>query len=128
MNSYDLDDLGRRDPAAIDRLARLLGPLLDLWFRPVVRGLDRIPDGAALYVGNHNAAFLTPDTFIFGLALFRKLGIEHVPYGLGHEIAIAMPPFRQILLPLGAVRASHDNALRLFAAGRKVLVQATLFV
>ena len=122
MNSYDLDDLERRDPAVIARLTALLEPVLWRWFRPVVRGLDRIPSGAALYVGNHNGAFLTPDTFIFGVALFRELGLDYVPYGLGHEIAIAMPPFRQILLPLGAVRASHDNALRLFADGRKVLV------
>jgi len=45
-----------------------------------------------------------------------------VPYGLGHELILSLPPFNQVLVPLGAVRASHDNAIRLFAAGRKVLV------
>jgi 1-acyl-sn-glycerol-3-phosphate acyltransferase len=37
-------------------------------------------------------------------------------------VTIKLPLLHQLLVPLGAVRASHKNAHRLFATGRKVLV------
>lgn len=122
MNHFDIDDLDQRDPAFVQRFADLLRPLAWRYFKPDVRGLERIPAGAGLYVGNHNACLLSPDTFVWGLEVLRQRGIEDLPYGLGHEIAIALPGLRSLLVPLGAVRASHDNAARLFATGRKALV------
>ncbi len=119
---YDIDHIDLRDDELIQRFAALAGPVLDRYFKPTVRGLDRIPEGAALYVGNHNGGLLTPDTFTFGLHVLRERGVDFVPYGLGHEVAISLPIFHQLLIPLGAVRACHENALRLFEAGRKVLV------
>lgn len=119
---YDIDRLDNRDPALIARFADLLEVPLARYFQPEVRGLQRIPEGAALYVGNHNAALLSIDSFIFGLAVLRERGDAFLPFGLGHELAISVPIFHQLLMPLGAVRASHANAERLFAQGKKVLV------
>jgi 1-acyl-sn-glycerol-3-phosphate acyltransferase len=65
---------------------------------------------------------LTPDSFIFGSAVYGEHGIDAVPYGLGHEVAISLPVIHQIIVPLGAVRASHENAHRLFARDAKVIV------
>jgi 1-acyl-sn-glycerol-3-phosphate acyltransferase len=45
-----------------------------------------------------------------------------LPYGLGHEVVISFPGIHQLLVPLGAVRASHELASRLFREGHKVLV------
>ena len=45
-----------------------------------------------------------------------------MPYGLAHEVALGMPIIKQLLSPLGAVRASHAAAERLLAADKKVLV------
>ena len=118
----DIDRLDHRDAEVIRRTCALIGPALRAYFRCEVRGLDRLPDGAALLVGNHNGGLLSPDTFILGEALFTQRGIDDVPFGLAHEVVLRLPPFSQILLPIGAVRASHENARRLFAAGRKVLV------
>ena len=80
------------------------------------------PPGAGLYVGNHNTGMVSQDSFIFGAAVFNEHGIEAVPYGLGHEKAIRVPLIHQIVMPLGGVRACHENARRLFDAGKKVLV------
>ncbi len=49
-------------------------------------------------------------------------GLDDVPYGLGHEFAISLPIVHQVIVPLGAVRAGHDNAHRLFERGKKVIV------
>jgi len=122
MKRYDIDRLDNRDPEVIRQMIRWLEPPLWAYFRPVVRGLERIPSGAGLYVGNHNAALLSPDSFIFAIAAYHAYGMGAVPYGLGHEFAISFPVFHQILMPLGAVRASHEMAGRLFREGHKVLV------
>jgi 1-acyl-sn-glycerol-3-phosphate acyltransferase len=119
---YDIDSLDQRDPKLVARFFESLEPFLEKWFQPRVRGLERIPDGPALYVGNHNGGLLSADTFVLGAHVMRSRGISAMPYGLGHEIAISLPGVKQLLVPLGAVRASHENAHRLFARGDKVLV------
>ena len=122
MALHDIDCIDNRDEATVARAIEALERPLFRYFRPVIRGIDRIGSGPALYVGNHNAGFLTPDTFTFAIAAYRAHGIDAVPHGLGHEIASRLPPFHGPLARLGAVRASHDNARRLFARGHKVLV------
>jgi len=122
LRRRDINDLDLRDEARIAQAVKLLWPALDAWFSPVVRGLERIPDGPVLYVGNHNGATLTPDSYVFLGSVYRERGLAHVPYGLMHEVAIKLPGANQLFVPLGAVRASHDNAHRIFEAGHKVLV------
>jgi 1-acyl-sn-glycerol-3-phosphate acyltransferase len=73
-------------------------------------------------VGNHNAGMQIPDSFLFGTAIYRRRGLDDLPYMLGHEVALSMPVLNWITTGFGAVRASHENADRLFAGGRKVLV------
>ncbi len=119
---YDIDSIENRDEEAIGLFYRLLHRPLERWFRPEVRGLETIPDGAALYVANHSGGIITPDSFLFGAALYRARGPEFLPYGLGHEVALHYPIAHQLIVPLGAVRASHENAARLFAADKKVIV------
>jgi 1-acyl-sn-glycerol-3-phosphate acyltransferase len=116
----DPDDIAR-DDELLANIATRMGPVLDLWFQPEIRGLDRIPDGPALLVGNHSGGTMSPDSFVLGVALFRERGVEHVPYWLGHDMVVELPLFRR-LVPLGVVRASSAMAHSLFVAGRKVLV------
>lgn len=120
--AYDVDSIDNRDPKLIERLTHTLGPVLERYFSPEVRGLELIPEGAALYVGNHSGGLLSADSFILGQHLFERHGVDAVPYGLAHDLAVKLPVLQQILVPLGAVRASPDAAHRLFEAGRKVLV------
>ena len=119
---YDIDSIDNRDPEVVARWVDALEGPLRWYFRPTITGLDTIPPGPALYVANHNAGLLTPDTFTFSIAVHRRLGIGAVPYGLAHEVALAVPGIHELIVPLGAVRASHDAARRLFARGDKVLV------
>ncbi|MDY0004334.1 MAG: lysophospholipid acyltransferase family protein [Polyangia bacterium] len=119
---YDIDSLGNMDHARIARLHRIFHGFIERYFRFEVRGLCRIPEGPGLYVGNHSGGLLTSDSFLFGSAVYRERGPEELPYGLGHEFAISLPVVHQVIVPLGAVRASHENARRIFAAGKKALV------
>jgi 1-acyl-sn-glycerol-3-phosphate acyltransferase len=120
-STYDIDSLDNRDEALIARVSGL-SKWLQRYHRAEVRGVERIPSGAGLYVGNHNAPPMTIDSWLFGAAVYHQLGIADVPYGLGHEWMIRVRGAHPWMVRLGAVRACHDNAHRLFEAGHKVLV------
>ncbi len=122
INAADIDCLERRNPEVIHRLARIFKPLFWHYFRPVIQGLERIPEGPGMFVANHNGALLMPDLFIFGMALHERFGTEGLPYGMGHETGIGFPFLHRLFLPIGAVRGSQKNAHTLLAAGNKLLV------
>jgi len=122
QDDSDLASIDRRDEAFLERFTAQLDPVLSLWFDPTVRGLERIPPGAALYVGNHNGGLCSADTFIFGTRLYQERGLADLPYGLAHQIVLRWPGMKEVLEKIGAVPASRENAYKLFRAGRKVLV------
>ncbi len=117
---FDPDDVARDDELLAKAVERI-GPALDFWFQPEVRGLERVPRGPALLVSNHSGGSMSPDSFVIGVALYRAHGVQAVPYWLAHDMVVSLPLFRQIV-PLGVVRASRAMAHAVFTAGRKVLV------
>jgi 1-acyl-sn-glycerol-3-phosphate acyltransferase len=110
----------RRDPRFIASLYSILHPALQYWFNPAVSGLERVPDGPAIYVGNHSGGMLMPDLFIFASALYERFEFGDLPFGLVHNTGIRTPGPRQLLLPLGGVDGSRENAMKLLEAGHKV--------
>jgi 1-acyl-sn-glycerol-3-phosphate acyltransferase len=119
---YDVDSIENRDPRKVERIVRRLEPWLETFFHPVVRGLEHVPSGPGLYVANHNGGLLFPDAFVLGVTLYRRCGIGDLPYALAHDMACRPLPMNRTLVPLGLVRASRENARKLFAAHKKVLV------
>lgn len=119
---YDIDSLDNRDPAIVQRLVQLLEPIFANYFQAEVRHVERVERGASLLVGNHNAGLLAPEAFLTACALHRAGGMDLMPYALAHEVALNLPVVRDVLSPLGAVRASHANAMKAFDRGHKVLV------
>lgn len=122
MMRYDVDSIDNRDRHAIERAVGLLEPILSKFFAPEVKGLERIPEGPGLYVANHNGGVLFPEAYVLGTRVYRSCGLEDLPYVLAHDMAVRVPIVNQLFVPLGGVRASPENAHKLFAAERKVLV------
>jgi 1-acyl-sn-glycerol-3-phosphate acyltransferase len=114
--------LGRRDPELIARATPLLWPLLRAWFRPDVRGLERIPaTGPVLLVGNHSGGNMTPDTVVLTLAFARRFGPGRPFFQLAHDLVLAAPWLR-LLRSFGTVSADPAVARAALAAGAAVLV------
>lgn len=118
---FDPDNLNNRLDGMMDHVMPVL-EWFERWHASEVRGIDGIPTGPALFVGNHSASTLSIDTFLFAAALYRARGMRDIPFGLAHDVAVDFPIFNQLLGAIGGVRASHDNARRLFERGSKVMV------
>jgi 1-acyl-sn-glycerol-3-phosphate acyltransferase len=119
---YDADSLDNRNERFIDAFVSKVTPLIRRYFKGTVRGIERIPRGAGLYVGNHNGGGLMPDSYLFGSAVYEQRGIEDCPFTLAHDIVVRWPLFQQFFIPFGAVRACPENAHRICRAGKKLLV------
>lgn len=122
MWHYDPNRFDQRNEPLMRALAGLVRGFVRPYHRATVEGIERIPKGAALYVGNHNGALLSIDTFIAFSEVLLERGIADAPFGLTHSIIIRMPGLNQILVPLGGVEASPENADRLLESDHKVLV------
>jgi 1-acyl-sn-glycerol-3-phosphate acyltransferase len=111
-----------RDVDYVQWTTPLLWPLLQLWFRPQIRGLDRIPaDGPVLLVGNHSGGNVAPDTLVFTAAFVRRFGAARPFFQLAHQLVVAAP-WLGLLRRYGTVTPSPGNARAALDSGAAVLV------
>ncbi len=97
-------------------------PLIAAWFRPEIRGMDRIPaSGPVLLVGNHSGGNVAPDTLVFTQAFYRHFGVERPFFQLAHHL-VMRAPWLYLLRKYGTIEASHDNAEAALGEGAAVLV------
>jgi 1-acyl-sn-glycerol-3-phosphate acyltransferase len=87
-----------------------------------VNGLEKIPENPVLFVGNHNGAMVSIDSFIFLSMLYKKFGISRFPYYLIHEKLLEIPVLKSLLKKVGAVLSNHENAHEVLSAGNNAMV------
>ena len=115
--------LDERDAEFIERQLRILGPLMDVYFRGEVRGLDNVPaEGPVLMVGNHSGGLVIPDTWVFETAFFRHFGVDRPTYALAHNMVMGLPVIGTFLRRLGTLPAHPDSARDALRQGGAVLV------
>src|SRR3954470_7261741 len=81
LNGLHGDDPDDWDPEYIRRTLPLLKATFGRYFRGEVRGMNNIPEGPALLVGNHSGGTMIADTFIFALCFYDHFG----PYRRFHQ-------------------------------------------
>jgi len=114
------DDLDDWSSEYIRRTLPIMRTFFHTYFRADVRGLENIPDGPVLLVGNHSGGTMIADTFVFGTAFYERFGPERRFHQLAHDVAARLPGLN--IRPYGTVRASHENATKAFEKGAAVLV------
>src|SRR3954470_22633812 len=116
------DPLDARDPEYLDATLPAINEVLGAWFRPEVSGLDNIPDGPVLLVGNHSGGTLIADTFVFAAAFLERFGTERPFHQLAHDLVFQVPGIRESLMRSGTVPANPDNMRRALERGAALLV------
>lgn len=115
--------LGHYDPVWVQRTAPRWRALIHGYFRARVEGLDRLPDGPFLGVGNHSGATMMPDTLVW-LAEYHAADTPTPLLSLAHDAMFSQYPARlsRWMAKYGAIRADMDLALRALRAGFSVQV------
>lgn len=118
----DTSEIEQWDPKVTRQVKSVAAPFIKGWFRPDVRGLDRLPaTGAALIVGNHSGGMMTPDVWIFARAFYDRFGFDRPLYTLAHS-GILFGPTSRLMMRLGVIHASRENAAVALDSGAVVLV------
>ena len=110
-----------RDPEYIEQqISRIRA--FTCYFSPTVHGLEYLPpEGPALVIGNHNAAFYMPDTWVTALAIVDRRGTAHPAYTLTYDLLFALPLVGTFLRRIGAIPAASEDAAQALAEGALVL-------
>ncbi len=106
-----------RDPAFV----RSVRPILERYasyFRPTVRGFDRLPgEGPFLVVGNHSGGQMPPDLPVLLTAWWRERGEDEDVYALFHSFLLGFPGVGAALGRAGAIEAGRDEAEAVLRSG-----------
>ena len=108
---------GARDPAFL----RAVRPILKLYasyFRPEVRGFERLPSqGPFLVVGNHSGGQMPPDLPVLLTAWWRARGVDEPVHALFHSFILGLPGVGPALKRAGAVEAGRVGAEAILRGG-----------
>jgi 1-acyl-sn-glycerol-3-phosphate acyltransferase len=88
------------------------------YFRPEVRGFDRLPvRGPFLVVGNHSGGQMPPDLPVLLTAWWRQRGEEEPVYALFHAFMLGLPGVGPVMARAGAVDATPAAAEAILRGG-----------
>lgn len=116
------DDIAARDPELVTLFCDLFRALGRHYFHLRLEGVEHVPPGPVLLVGNHSGGFVPSEAFFTALAIHDHFGPERAVYPLAHDFLFESPTLRRYAGRLGALRATHASAYHAFAAGGCVLV------
>lgn len=92
------------------------------YFRARVRGWERLPEGAALLVGNHNGGYMMPEAPLTVLSYHHATGYQDPLVILGHDLAFMVPGLTDFVRRCGTIQARSAQAEAALRAGRRVFV------
>jgi 1-acyl-sn-glycerol-3-phosphate acyltransferase len=117
------DDPGSRDPEFVRAAAPFFDFLWSHYFRAEVEGAEHVPpSGPVIVVGNHSGGALVTDVVLKLACWGRHFGTQQAARALVHDGPFDAPVLRNLLLKLGALRATPENARRSLAQGGPVLI------
>lgn len=111
MDAIVTDALDQRDPDYIARVLPFLKVAMKGYFRSEVRGMERVPDGGVLMVGNHSGGLMPMDVPLIAVEFFDRFGTDRPLYCLAHDMlftGINGPIMRKFGFTPATREAAHD--------------------
>ena len=120
----DASDPANRDPEFIRSVALpFLNAVRSYYFRWEAEGAEQVPsDGPFITVANHNGGPVLADAWVMLSYWWTVRGVENAGYALVHDAALGIPVVRNVLVKLGALRATAENAERVLQMGQPLLI------
>ena len=117
----DPEKLGQTNPELIAALAPVVLAAAKRWYRLEVDGVERVPDGPALVVGNHESGMTFLEALGWGATCVLDRPQEQW-HSLAHDGIVGLPALGRLLVQIGALRADPDVADAALASGAKLAV------
>lgn len=120
LNAFGYDPWGfsPRDAAAFYSIGAWL---YRHWFRVEAHGLEKIPDGRVLLIGNHGGQ-VAWDGFLLTLACLLDKEPPRLARGMGERFITNTPFLSALVARLGHVLGDPENCRRLLEAGEAIMV------
>ncbi len=118
----DPDSIENFDSEYAQELVPFFKKFGKIYFRYTVEGLENIPEGPAMIVGNHNGGITFLEPFLLVAEWYLKNGGTDPIYPLVHDAMLSIPLVKNILMMGGAMRASYDSSKAILEGGRKLMV------
>ncbi len=110
-----------RDPGFL-RASRGILERYVSYFRPEVRGFERVPEhGPMLVVGNHSGGQMPPDIPVLLTAWWRERGEDEPIYALFHSFFLGLPGVGPAMARAGGIEAGAAEAESILRDGGIVL-------
>jgi 1-acyl-sn-glycerol-3-phosphate acyltransferase len=119
--SEEAPHVGVRDGAYVARLMPLLRFAVKWYFRSEVEGVERLPEGGALIVGNHSGGFIAMDVPVIAVAVADHFGADRPLYVLAHDM-LFLGQGKDIFPRAGFLPATRENALAALRSGAATIV------
>jgi 1-acyl-sn-glycerol-3-phosphate acyltransferase len=113
--------LDRRDPAYVATVLPALKLAMKAYFRSSVSGMEKVPDGGALIVGNHSGGLMPMDVPIIAVEFFERFGSDRPLFCLAHDMLFTGVN-GPIMRKFGFVPAHRDSAQQILGSGAVTIV------
>lgn len=113
--------LAQRDPAYLARVLPFLRLAMKGYFRSDVRGMDHVPEGGVLMVGNHSGGLMPMDVPVIAVEFIKTFGPDRPLYCLAHDMLFTGVN-GPIMRKFGFVPARRESAHRILTSGAVTIV------
>ncbi len=121
VNEYGYDAFGF-DPEYARPWLLPAAFLYRYWFRVETRGLEHLPEGRVLVVGNHAGNTFAYDAAMLGMATLLEAHPPRVLRGMAEYYLPTLPFFNVFMQRMGSVVGTPENCAQLLEQGEAIMV------
>ncbi len=121
LNEYGFDSFGY-DPRYSRPAALAAALLYRYWLRVETHGIDRVPEGRVLLIGNHGGNTFAYDGAMLGMAMLLEAEPPRIVRGMAEYYLPQIPFFSVLMHRIGSVVGTPENCVQLLERGEAIMV------
>ncbi len=121
LNEYGFDPFGF-EPQYVHRLATFGALLYRYYFRTETEGIEKVPNGRVLLIGNHAGNTIPWDGANLMLAMLLEAQPPRYTRGMAEFYLPKIPWFNELIYRSGAVVGTPENCVRLLENEEAIIV------
>lgn len=121
VNEYGVDPFGA-DPDYTRRVLLPAALVYRYWLRVETRGIEKLPEGRVLLIGNHAGNTFAWDGAMLGMACFLEGEPPRMVRGMAEYYLPQLPFFTVLMHRTGSVVGTPENCVQLLDRGEAVMV------